>query len=90
MVSAPRRAAAASTSSAASELEERREKGVKVVVDSGLCESNARCVEVCPEVFLVNEHEELVIVNAYPSERLRAKVEAAVLRCPRQALSIEG
>ncbi len=62
---------------------------MRVVVDAELCESNARCVELCPEVFLVNEREELVIVDAHPSEKLRAKAEVAVLRCPRQAVSIE-
>ncbi len=59
-------------------------------MDSELCESNARCVELCPEVFLVNEREVLVMVNAHPSDKLRVKVEAAVLRCPRQAVSIEN
>lgn len=62
---------------------------MRVVVDSELCELNARCVELCPEVFLVNERGELVIVNAHPSEEVRAKADAAVLHCPRQAVSIE-
>ena len=62
---------------------------MRIVVDRDLCESNARCVRACPEVFRVNDEDRLVILIERPDEILRAKVEQAVAVCPRQALHIE-
>ena len=61
---------------------------MKVVVDYDLCEANAVCVDQTPEVFRVDENDNLHILIENPSEALRKKVEAAVRLCPRQALSI--
>jgi ferredoxin len=61
---------------------------MKVVVDRDLCESNARCMEVAAEVFLVDDNGDLQVLQEHPGEELRGKVELAVLRCPKQALSI--
>jgi ferredoxin len=61
---------------------------MKVVVDYDLCEANAVCMEQAPEVFKVDEQDNLHVLNENPPEKLRAKVEAAVRLCPRQALSI--
>jgi ferredoxin len=61
---------------------------MKVHVDYDLCEGNAVCMKVCPEVFVVGEDDRTRLVIKEPGEDLRAKVEAAVRRCPRQALAI--
>jgi ferredoxin len=61
---------------------------MKVVVDYDLCEANAVCVDQAPEVFRVDESDNLHILIENPPEALRKKVEAAVRLCPRQALSI--
>ncbi len=63
---------------------------MKIVIDYDLCEGNAVCMKVAPEVFTVGEDDRATLVNQNPGEDLRAKVEAAVRRCPRQALSIQG
>jgi len=63
---------------------------VKVVVDYDLCESNALCMQAAPEVFEVRDDDFLYVLQAEPAEELRAKVEEAVRRCPKQAISIEG
>ena len=63
---------------------------MKVNVDYDRCEANAVCMKVCPEVFEVREDDNLYLSTENPPESLRAKVEEAVRRCPRQALSIEG
>jgi ferredoxin len=63
---------------------------MKINVDYDLCEANAVCMKVCPEVFHLDEDDNLHIKNETPPEELRAKVEEAVRRCPRQALSLEG
>jgi len=61
---------------------------MKVVVNSELCESNGKCMESAPEVFEVRPDDKLYILNEHPPESLRAKVEKAVRRCPKQAISI--
>jgi ferredoxin len=45
-------------------------------------------MEQAPEVFKVDENDNLHVLKENPPEKLRAKVEAAVRLCPRQALSI--
>ena len=62
--------------------------GYRVVVDFDLCESNAICMQVAPEVFEVRDDDFLYILNETPGEDLRAKVEESVQRCPKQAISI--
>jgi ferredoxin len=62
---------------------------MKIRVDYDLCEGNAVCMKLCPEVFEVGDDDRARVINKNPGEDLRAKVEAAVHRCPRQALSIE-
>lgn len=61
---------------------------MRVVVDYDRCESNAICMQVAPEVFEVRDDDFLYVLNETPGEELRAKVEEAVQRCPKQALSI--
>ncbi|GBD26253.1 Ferredoxin [bacterium HR30] len=61
---------------------------MKIRIDYDLCEGNAVCMKVAPEVFVVGEDDRARLVNPNPSEELRAKVELAVKRCPRQALSL--
>ena len=61
---------------------------MKVVVDYDLCEANAVCMDVCPEVFRVEEDDTLTILLDQIPEKLRAKVEDAVRLCPRQAISL--
>ncbi len=62
---------------------------MKVVVDYDLCEANAVCMDVCPEVFRVEEDDTLTVLMETPSEDLRKKVEEAVRLCPRQAISLD-
>ena len=62
---------------------------MRVVVDYDLCESNAVCMAVAPEVFEVDDEDNLNLLQEEPPEDLRPKVEEAVRRCPKQALSIE-
>jgi ferredoxin len=61
---------------------------LKVVVDYDLCEANAVCMDVCPEVFRVEEDDTLTVLIESPPEDLRGKLEEAVRLCPRQALSL--
>jgi ferredoxin len=63
---------------------------MRILVDRDLCEGNAVCMKVCPEVFTVDDDDQVRLLVEKPSEDLRAKVETAVRRCPRQALKLEG
>ncbi len=63
---------------------------MKVVVDYDLCESNAICMGIAPEVFEVRDDDNLYLLQEEPPEELRSKVEEAVRRCPKQAISLEG
>ncbi len=63
---------------------------MRVVVDFDLCESNALCMQEAPEVFEVRDDDFLYLLQEEPDESLRPKIEAAVRRCPKQAISIEG
>ena len=62
--------------------------GYRVVVDFDLCESNAICMQVAPEVFEVRDDDFLYVLNETPGDDLRAKVEESVQRCPKQAIAI--
>jgi len=60
-----------------------------VRVDPTLCEANARCVTVAPEVFALDDDEILHITQ--PAEGAdRARIERAVASCPLNALSIHA
>jgi ferredoxin len=63
---------------------------MRVKVDYDLCESNAVCMAVAPEVFEVRDDDFLYVLQDEPPEELRAKVEEAVRRCPKAAISLEG
>jgi ferredoxin len=62
---------------------------VKVIVNFDVCESNALCMEAAPEVFEVRDDDFLYVLDENPPEALRAKVEEAVRRCPKQAIRLE-
>jgi ferredoxin len=60
---------------------------MRVEVDRDVCESNGVCVRLVPEVFALDDDDRLH-VEASPPDALRARVEEAVRRCPKQALKI--
>jgi ferredoxin len=63
---------------------------MKVVVNYDLCESNAVCMGIAPEVFEVRDDNFLYILQEEPGEELRGPVEEAVRTCPTGAISLEG
>jgi ferredoxin len=62
--------------------------GYRVVVDYDLCESNAICMQVLPEVFEVRDDDFLYVLDETPGDDVRPKVDEAVQRCPKQAITI--
>jgi len=60
----------------------------KIVVDYDRCESNARCMQVAPEIFEVRDDDKLYVLDENPPDSARKLVLEAVRVCPKQALSI--
>lgn len=61
---------------------------MKVKVDFDLCESNALCEALAPEVFELDDDDYLQIKQDDVTDENRANVERAVAACPRSAISI--
>lgn len=62
---------------------------MKVIVDRQLCEGNGMCEIALPEVFVVDENDELVVHQEAITADLLEQLEAALRSCPRRALSLE-
>ena len=60
---------------------------LRIRIDHELCESNAVCVRLVPEVFELDDDDRLRLTQE-PPEALRSRVAEAVRRCPKQALAI--
>jgi len=61
---------------------------MEIRVDRDLCEANAVCCGLAPDVFELDEDEQLVIkLPDPPADRLE-RVELAVARCPKNALEL--
>ena len=61
---------------------------MRVVVDYNLCESNAICMGLVPDVFEVRDDDNLYILDERPPESMRSRLQEAVDRCPKQAISL--
>ena len=61
---------------------------MKIKIDFDLCESNAICMGILPEVFEVREDDFLYILDENPPESMRPQLEEAVAACPRAAISL--
>lgn len=60
----------------------------KVKADYDLCESNAMCEALAPDVFRIDDNDDLQIDDGTVTEGNRDLVEQAVAACPKSALSI--
>ncbi len=62
---------------------------MKVKVDYDVCEANAVCAGLVPEVFEVDDEDNLHILVAEVPPALADGVRHAVRSCPKAALSVE-
>ena len=60
----------------------------RIVVDYDLCESNAICMQVAPDIFEVRDDDFLYVLNETPEDEARERCEEAVNRCPTQAIKL--
>ncbi len=60
----------------------------RVEVDFDVCESNALCEAFAPDVFFVDDDDELQIEDPTVTDDNRPRVQQAVASCPKSALRI--
>lgn len=70
--------------------ENSRGSAMEIRVDRDLCEANAVCCGIAPDVFELDDDENLLILTQSPTPEQLPKVRKAVERCPKNALSIVG
>ena len=63
---------------------------MKIKVDYDLCESNALCEAMAPEVFEVDDDDDLQLKTDETTDANLENVKRAVAACPRAAISLEG
>ncbi|MEU9689916.1 ferredoxin [Amycolatopsis japonica] len=63
---------------------------MEIGVDRSLCEANAICVGFAPEVFDLDDDEELVLASDEVPQNQVERVTQAVASCPKNALLIRG
>jgi ferredoxin len=61
---------------------------MRVRVDMTLCQTHAQCVFVAPDVFALNDDDELEY-DAAPTDALRPAIEQAARVCPVQAIFLD-
>ena len=62
---------------------------MKIKVDFDLCESNALCVALAPEVFELDDDDYLRLKTEETTAENIEAVRRAVAACPRAAISLE-
>jgi ferredoxin len=62
---------------------------MKIVVDYDECEANAVCVGILPDVFEVDDEDNLHVHVEYPSADILDDVRKAVDSCPKRALALK-
>ena len=62
---------------------------MKVKADFDLCEANALCVGIAPDVFELDDDDFLTILTDEVTPENESRIRQAVASCPKAALSIE-
>jgi ferredoxin len=62
---------------------------MKIVVDWALCDGNGVCSVEAPDIFELNDDDELVVLREQVDGALETQAAAAVRVCPKRALRLE-
>jgi ferredoxin len=63
---------------------------MKVIIDELRCDAHGVCVSACPEVFALEDDDDVVrVLNDHPDEALRESLVKATQTCPKAAITIE-
>lgn len=68
------------------DIQERRVSGLNVQIDRGLCIGSGNCVNLAPEVFVIDE-DNLVTFTDDPDDIEQDRLKEACLICPVDALA---
>lgn len=60
---------------------------MKVAVDADRCQGHARCWEICPEVFSLDEEGHALVTEPTVPAELEARAQEAIDNCPERAIS---
>lgn len=64
---------------------------MEIKVDFDVCEAHGECVVEAPEIFDLDDDDDVVkVLQAAPGEELREKAEKAARACPVNAIAIAG
>jgi len=64
---------------------------MRVKVDELRCDAHGVCVDACPEVFALDDDDDVVTVLVEkPDESLRESLHRAARMCPKAAITVEG
>ncbi len=63
---------------------------MKVILNRALCDGNGNCVREAPELFAMRDDDTLQVLKETFDEAYRAKAEAAVQSCPKNALRLSA
>jgi ferredoxin len=61
---------------------------MRIVVDFDVCEANAICMGIAPDVFEVDDDDYLNLLQDEVPEEMRDLMGQAVRACPKRAISI--
>ena len=61
---------------------------MRIAVDYDLCQSNAVCMGILPQIFEVRDDGFLYVLDETPDDSLRSDLEECVRRCPTGAISL--
>jgi ferredoxin len=62
---------------------------MKVTVESEVCQGHARCWQICPEVFSLDEEGHAVVPEPKVPPELEGKVREAAANCPERAIALD-
>ncbi|MXP19940.1 ferredoxin [Gordonia sp. HNM0687] len=62
---------------------------MRIKADFDLCESNAVCVGMAPDVFDLDDNDYLVILKEEVTAEREEEMRQVVASCPKSALSLE-
>jgi ferredoxin len=61
---------------------------MRIVVDFARCEGNGQCAIDAPDLFSLDDDDNLLVADYEPPRQLWPQAERAVRSCPKQALSL--
>jgi ferredoxin len=64
------------------------EEAMRIEVDYDACEANALCMREAPDVFEVDDNDNLHVHEENITEARREQIKKAALVCPKQAIKV--